>query len=95
MEQTNNNTQNDVIDLRELFSVLKRRKKLIGIVTGLLTVLAIVYAFFIAKPIYEVTGIMEIARIDKKPVKNINNLKQRLISLYDVARKGKKIMINF
>jgi capsular polysaccharide biosynthesis protein len=91
MEQTNNNTQNDVIDLRELFSVLKRRKKLIGIVTGLLTILAIIYAFFVAKPIYEITGIMEVARIDKKPVQDINNLKQRLKTLYDVDRKGKKI----
>ena len=91
MEQTNNNTQNDVIDLRELFSILKRRKKLIGAVTGLLTVLAIVYAFFIAKPVYAVKGIMEIARIDKKPVRDINNLKQRLKTLYDMDRKGGKI----
>ena len=91
MEQTNNNTQNDVIDLRELFSVLKRRKKMIGIVTGLLTILAIIYAFFIAKPVYEVTGIMEVARIDKKPVQNINNLKHKIETLFDVNVKGKKV----
>ncbi len=54
---TNNNSQtvqNEVIDLRELFSILKRRKKLIGSVTVILTILTIVYAFIIAKPIYEV-----------------------------------------
>ncbi len=59
MEQTNNNTQNDVIDLRELFSVLKKRRKMIGIVTGLLTVLAIVYAL-IATPQYEAKAFLEI-----------------------------------
>ncbi len=51
-----NNTQyiqEDKIDLRELFAVLKRRKKLIWSVTGLMTVLAVTYVL-IKQPIYEV-----------------------------------------
>ena len=89
-----NNTQyieEDKIDLRELFSVLKKRKKLIWSVTGVLTVLAIVYAFFIAKPVYEVKTMIEVGQIDSKPIDNINNIQQKLSYEYQVNVKGKKI----
>ena len=87
MEQTHTTVPNDVIDLRELFAVLKRRKKLIWIVTGILTILAIVYAFFVAQPIYQSSAIVELAQINKKPVDNINNIKQKLETVF----KDKKI----
>ena len=90
MEQTNNNTQNDIIDIRELFSVLKRRKKLIGAITGLLTVLAIVYAFFIAKPVYAVKSMIEVGEIDSKPIDDINTIQQKLSYVYKVNAKGVK-----
>ena len=49
MNQTADNNsqavQNEVIDLRELFSILKKRKKLIWSITTLITLLAIIYAF--------------------------------------------------
>ena len=90
MEQTNNNTQNDVIDLRELFSVLKRRKKLIGIVTGLLTVLAIVYGL-IATPQYEAKAFLEIG--DYKTNNNNNNNNKVLLD--NASQLSKKLNILF
>ncbi|NOR54693.1 MAG: hypothetical protein GQ531_00645 [Sulfurovum sp.] len=89
-----NNTQyieEDKIDLRELFSVLKRRKKLLWSVTGGLTVLAIVYVFIIAKPVYEVKTMIEVGQIDAKPIDDINNIKQKLSYEYKVNVKNKKI----
>ena len=70
MEQTtqNNsrNVQNEVIDLRELFDILKRRKKLIWSITTLITLLALVYAL-IATPWYQVNATLEIGKyIDNK-----------------------------
>jgi len=83
--------QQDTIDLRELFSILKKRKKLIGVMTGLLTLLAIVYAFVLAKPVYEVKTMIEIGQIDAKPIDNFNNIQQKLSYEYKVNVKGKKI----
>ncbi len=90
---TDNNSQtvqNEVIDIRELFSILKRRKKLISLVTGSITLLAVIYAFFIAKPVYEVKAVMELAQINKKPVQEITDLKQKVEVVFEVNSKGKK-----
>ena len=91
MEQIINNTQNDTIDLRELFPILKRRKKLIFLVTILITIVAIVYAFYVAKPVYEVKALMEMAQVDKKPVQNVVDLKEKIEVLFEVKKKKKKI----
>ena len=59
-----NNTQyiqEDKIDLRELFNILKRRKKLIWSVTGLFTLLALVYVL-IATPWWQVDATIEIGK---------------------------------
>ena len=88
-----NNTQyiqEDKIDLKELFAVLKRRKKLIWSVTALLTLLARVYVF-VAKPVYEVKTMIEVGQIDAKPIDNVNDIKQKLSYKYQVNVKGKKI----
>ncbi len=88
-----NNTQyiqEDKIDLRELFTVLKRRKKLIWSVTSLLTLLALIYVF-VAKPVYEVKTMIEVGQIDAKPIDNVNDIKQKLSYKYQVNVKGKKI----
>ncbi len=88
-----NNTQyiqEDKIDLKELFAVLKRRKKLIWSVTALLTLLALVYVF-VAKPVYEVKTMIEVGQIDAKPIDNVNDIKQKLSYKYQVNVKGKKI----
>ena len=88
-----NNTQyieEDNIDLRELFSIFKRRKKLILGVTVLFTLLALVYVL-IAKPVYEVKAVMELAQIDKKPVQNTTDLKQKVEVIFEVNVKGKEV----
>ena len=83
--------QQDTIDLRELFSVLKRRKKMIWGVTALFTLLALIYVFVVAKPVYEVKAMIQIGQINEKPIDNINNIKQKLDYEYQVNVKGKKI----
>ena len=57
--------QQNTIDIRELFAVLKRRKKLIYLTTGIITLLAIVYVF-IAKPVYKGSVTVEIGKVINK-----------------------------
>ena len=82
--------QADKIDLRELFAVLKRRKKMIWGVTGFFTLLALVYVF-VTKPVYEVNAMIQIGQIDAKPIDNINNIQQKLNYEYQVYVKDIKI----
>ncbi len=90
MQNNTQYSQEDKIDLRELFAVLKRRKKLIWAVTALLTLLALVYVL-VAKPIHEVKVAIELAQIDKKPVQNTIDLKQKIEIIFEVNVKGKKL----
>ena len=62
MEQTTNNTQNDVIDLRELWQVLIKRKIMIVLLTLLITIGAIIYAVT-AKPVYSGSAMLEVGQI--------------------------------
>lgn len=82
--------QEETIDLRELFAVLKKRKKLIAWVTGVLTLLAAVYAFVIAKPVYEAKGMIEIGQIDDTPIADTNDVKQKLSYEYKINSRGIK-----
>jgi len=91
MNQNPETIQNDVIDLRELFFILKKRKKMISLISAVITLLAIVYIFLIAKPIYEGTATIEIAQIDKKPVHDLTTLKQKVEVLFDIHNKTKTI----
>jgi uncharacterized protein involved in exopolysaccharide biosynthesis len=93
MEQNTHNTyrQEETIDLRELFAVLKRRKKLIGSVTALFILLVLTY-IFIAKPIYEVRADIELAQINKKSVQETETIKHKIEVMYDVNNKNKKII---
>ena len=56
---------NDTIDLRELFLILKKRRKLIFGVTALVTLLSIVYAFTV-KPVYSGHVTVEIGKVVSK-----------------------------
>ena len=82
--------QEDVIDLRELLDVIKKRKRLVFWVTGIITALAFVYAFFIATPIYSVRSMIELGQINQKPIDNISSVKERLSYQYKVNSKGIK-----
>ena len=83
-------TPEDKIDLRELFSILKRRRILVMLVTLSMTISAIIY-LLIAKPVYEIRSVVEVSLIDDKPVQSINDTKQKLDFTYEVDVKGKRI----
>lgn len=81
--------EEDTIDLRELWAVLRKRKRLIWFITGVVTLAALAYVLLV-RPIYEVKGVVELAQIDKKAVQNANDLRQKLSFIYGVNTKGKK-----
>ena len=86
-----NNTryiEENQINLGELFSVLKRRKKLIWLVTTLFTLLALIYVFM-AKPVYEVKSNVEIGFIDENLVVDSATLEKRLKLVFNVEGKQK------
>lgn len=89
------NIENDVIDLKELFAVVSKRKKLIYSITTLVTLLAIVYAYMFAKPVYQVQAMVEIGKIDagtkyESTLDDIADLKQKLEYLYGTKSKKKR-----
>lgn len=74
----------DEIDLREWFLTLKKNKKIIILVTSVVTLLALVYAF--AKtPIYEARAMLEIGNY--KLDNNNNNNKVQLDNDYQLSKK--------
>jgi len=86
----------DEIDLRELLQTIKKRKKLIYAITGAITLLAILYAFMFAKPVYEVRAMIEIGKMNagtknETPLDNIEDVKQKLGYLYGVNSKKKRV----
>ena len=89
MENTQN-IQNDVIDLKELFGVISKRKRLIYSITILITLLAIAYAYVLAKPIYQVQAMIEVGKINEIPLDTTNEIKTKLEYLYGVSSKKKR-----
>jgi len=86
--------QEETIDLRELFAVLKRRKKLIWMTTGIITLLAFVYVLT-ATPIYRGSMTLEIGEVIKlidnekdaltTKLDNVNNLKSIIESKFNIT----------
>jgi len=66
MEQVDN----DDIDMRELFMIIKERKRLIYLLTTAATLFAIIYVYFIAKPLYQGTTTLEMGKIVNKEFYN-------------------------
>ena len=81
--------QEDTIDLRELLSILKRRKLLIIITTLLFTFMALAYVV-IKKPEYQVQAVIELGSIDDKPLDKLQDIKQKLEHIYEVNVKKKE-----
>ena len=90
MQKNTQYIQEETIDLKELYLTLKKRKKLIWIVTFLFTLFALAYVF-ISKPVYEVKAVVELAQIDKKPVHPTATIKQKINTIFEVGVKNKKI----
>ena len=79
----------DTIDLRELWQILKRRKKTIARTTIALFMLAILY-LIIAKPVYEANASFQIGQIESKPIEKPIDLKFYLESIYHIGDKNTK-----
>ena len=87
-------TENNIIDLRELFQIIKRSKKPILIITFSITIFATIYAF-VSKPLYQVKAMIEIGKLEagtknEKSVDNVADLKQKLEYIYGVKSKKKR-----
>jgi len=85
----------DVIDLRELVLVIKKRKKLIVFISLLFVLLAGVYVYT-TKPVYQVKAMVEIGKLEagttkETPIDNIGDIKQKLEYIYGVNSKKKQI----
>ena len=96
MQNNSQCIEEDEIDLRELIATLKRRKKLIFTVTGVFTLLAALYVFVIAKPVYEAVATVSIGSqliktqsgtFEKKYLDDATALKKVLNVEYDTDRK--------
>jgi len=74
--------ESDTIDLRELLNVLKKRKKLIYLLTIFITLSTIIYSYTI-RPVYEAKVTLELGKIAKTPIQNTINLKQRIETIYE------------
>ena len=84
--------KNDTIDLKELFKTLKKRKKMILLITLVMTLLAIFYAYFIAKPVYQVQAMIEVGKLGAKPLANIQDIQHKLEYVYGVRSKKKRTL---
>ncbi len=93
MSQEIRQIQDDIIDLRVIFAILKKRVKLIFALTLLVTALSALYAYLLAKPVYALKFMVEAGQIGEKPIENIDTLKEKLSYLYRVGGKstGKKL----
>jgi len=79
-----NHTADDVIDLRELYMVLRKRKKMIIVITILITALAALYAYVIAKPVYEAKAMIQLGEIDGEPIEKLGDVKAKLSYRYKI-----------
>ena len=80
-------SEDDEIDLRDLWDVLVRRKRVVFAVTAAVILLAVVYLFTL-EPVYEAKAMLQIGSIDAKPVENAENLKTKLLNIYHVNDKN-------
>ncbi|EJO5346057.1 capsular biosynthesis protein [Clostridium botulinum] len=75
------------LDIQEIFNVLKRKRKLIIIVTLLCGIISAIFNFFIASPTYEVRASLVIGKAAQEKGQNENNyndvmMYQKLVKTY-------------
>ena len=93
--------QSDVIYIKDIVKILKKRKNIIYGVTFIFTIFSIVYVYFIAKPVYEVKANIECGTmpmfnkknntIQSENIEKIENIKENLISYFRVKDKSIKL----
>jgi uncharacterized protein involved in exopolysaccharide biosynthesis len=92
--EAKSNAQQEVVDLRELWKRLRKKKKFILLFTLTCMVLALLYIMW-AKPVYEVKAMIEIGKIDARtkneaPIDNTEDIKQKLEYIYGIKSKKKR-----
>ena len=90
MQQNQSCLEEEKISFDELWQILVKHKLLIILTTAVITTCATAYAL-LAKPVYEVKSIIEMAQIDKKIVQQPADLAQKIGFIYEVDLKGKEI----
>ena len=80
--------EEDEIDLRELFITLKKNKKIIAIITSIITFLAIIYVL-LKTPIYEAKAMIEIGNY------KANNNNNNKVQLDNASQLSKKLNVVF
>ena len=78
--------QEDTIDLRDLLKTLKKRKKMILLISLLFVILTVAY-LMIAKPVYQVQAMIEVGKLGEKPLADIQDIKYKLEHIYGVKSK--------
>ena len=86
MQENQMNYQEDEIDLRELWQTVLNGKVIIAVVTTLITILAVAYAYT-KTPIYEVKSHVQIGFIGEKLIVNPNTAVKTLKIMFDVEDK--------
>ena len=82
MPSQNTYRKDETIDLTELFITLKKRKTLILTFAAVFVSIAALYAYVLAKPIYESKAMIEMGQIDDTPLDEINDAKEKLAYRY-------------
>jgi uncharacterized protein involved in exopolysaccharide biosynthesis len=77
------------IDLRELWAMLKRRKKTIFTTMSMVVLPALIY-LWMTKPVYEAKALLRLGSIESKPVEKPANLKTKLETIYHINDKNVK-----
>jgi len=93
LEQSKRYIEEDEIDLRELWQTIVKRKKLIFLVTAVITIVAIVWALT-RTPMYEVRALVEIGSYKMYNNNNNNNNNNKAI-LDNASQLAKKLNILF
>ncbi|MFP4487474.1 MAG: Wzz/FepE/Etk N-terminal domain-containing protein [Campylobacterales bacterium] len=102
MEQEYKRVEEDEIDLRELFKTIWKKRFFIVGFTAVVTIIALIYAFFIAKPVYEGRAVLEMGYMTKykntpdgyvavqEPLDSVRRLSKELEILYIEVPKTQK-----
>jgi uncharacterized protein involved in exopolysaccharide biosynthesis len=86
MKQTihNNNQDFDERRGRGISETITSRPRLILGITGLVTLCAIIYAFWIAKPVYEAQARIQLGTINGGEVEPLESIREKLTYTYDI-----------
>lgn len=87
MEESIKMNEEVTLDIQEIFNVLKRKRKLIVIITLLCGIVVAIFNFFIISPTYEVRASVVIGKAAEEKAENKNNyndvmMYQKLVKTY-------------